>query len=184
MSAQAHLVLVDYYLWDTLGNPSSEAAQIESTLGLTAGSLTYLNKFDYGSGYDDKGAVDYDSSIPNFSVSPDSGDTATATVGWDLTDSGYFASYVLVKDGKEGGPDGLTYYSLWRVTDDQKWVSNGDPVDLEVDANSGATKDISHISWFGGAGSPPPIPTPDGGSTAILLGSALFGISFWARRRA
>lgn len=92
---------------------------------------------------------------------------ANATITWDLATSGFQLSYVLVKDGRDSNTK-LFLYHLYGVTADQVFDSNGGQF---VTVNG--SKGISHISFFGTAGSPA---VPDGGSTVAMLSLALTGI--------
>lgn len=170
-AAPCHADLIDLgirNLVSVLGDPLSEAAFIEADQGLAAGTLTYLNKFDADSGFDNGGAVDQS----HFTATLMNGG-ADANVTWDLATSGFQLSYVFVKDGRESGR-GPFLYHLYGVTADQLFNSNGQQF---VTING--SKGISHITFFGIPG----VPTvPDAGSTASLLGLALLGIGI-ARRK-
>ena len=154
-----------------LGNPSAEADWIEGDQGLTFG-LEYLEKFDTGGGGFDGGGLAPDSGPASYTVT-NPGGAATSDITWDLTGTGKEALYVLVKDGKDGGPGGSGnfYYHLYEVSDDQAVVGGPDTVTINY------AKDISHISWFGG----PATSVPDGGAAIILLGVSLLGMGGFRR---
>ena len=153
-----------------LGDPAAEAAFIETDQGLSTGTLTYLNKFEHTGAWDDAGgAVDM---AGHFTATLTNGG-ADATITWDLATTGFQLSYVLVKDGREGGR-GPFLYHLYGVTADEVFNSDGDQL-ITINGRKG----ISHISFFGIAGTPP---VPDRGSTVALLGLAMLGIGM-ARRK-
>jgi hypothetical protein len=161
-----------------LGSPTDEANFIETDQSLTF-DLTYLNRFEYGKGFLDDGAVD---ALTHFTVTPTT-DTPTAAITWNLVGTGFELSYVFVKDGTV---DQLHLYHLYGVDDLQALIGAG-----TVTANG--AKDISHITFFGVAanGAPPPPPpppppngVPDGGATAMLLGTALACLGALRRRLA
>jgi hypothetical protein len=168
--AQADLIPFDngnsgYYLFASpLGSPSDEAAWIAS---VTGADVTYLNKFNYGStgGFDNTGAVG--------SASFDPGGSAKGTektISWNLTGTGYEASYVLIKNGTVGGH----LYRLYMVTDDQAISGSGTVTFGPIYPS----KQISHVGWFGSGATS----VPDGGTTLLLLGSALVGLGALRRR--
>lgn len=150
-------------LTSVLGNPAAEQAFIEMNQGLAAGSLDYLNKFDVGTGFDNGGAV----ASSHFTATLMNGG-ADATITWDLALTGFQLSYVLVKDGREGG-GGPFLYHLYGVTLDQVFNSNGGQF-VTINGRKG----ISHISFFGNPGAPS---VPDSASTVALLGLALTGVA-------
>jgi hypothetical protein len=173
--AEAHLIsLGTYFLASPLGSPSAEAAWIESVVS-GAPDLTYLNKWDGESGFDNvpPGAVDE----IHFDVDP-GGESSTQTIEWDLTGTGYSALYVLIKDGEADDPSTpsdhtkLAYYRLYEVSSDQTIIGGPDEV-----AFTSPAKDISHISWYGVVSS-----VPDGGATIMLLGTALVGLGALRRK--
>ncbi len=147
-----------------IGNPTAEGNYIESDQGLSF-DLTYLNKFDYGSGFDNGGALV--SSF--FTVSPNSGETANATISWDLTGTGFLLNYVFLKDGRDG--DNFLYH-LYGVTADQTTIGGGD---VTINGRKG----ISHIAFYGSQGTTTTV--PEGGATAALLGMALCGVGLGRR---
>lgn len=166
MQANAHLNLEAYYELDAvIGNPAEEADWIETELSL-AFDLSYLNKYNYGGGgWDGGGEVD----DANFSVDPLAGEPTQADIEWDLTGTGFTASYVLVKDGRDNGK---FLYSLYSVSADQSVVGGPDTVQVNADAD----KAISHIAWYGVPGSGGPT-VPDGGTAIVLLGMGLVGMA-------
>jgi hypothetical protein len=161
LPARADLIdLGQRSLMGGLGDPAGEAAFIEMDQGLAPGSLTYLQKFDNPGGFDT--GMDPAVDPTHFGVTIiDSG--ANAQVNWDLSNTGFQLSYVLVKDGVDSETK-LQLYHLYGVTADQVFNSNGDQL---VTING--SKNISHISFFGMPGNM----VPDGGSTVALLGLGL-----------
>jgi hypothetical protein len=165
--AQAHLEIPTYYTLPTgLGNPAGETAFVNSETGTTQ---TYLNKSDNpGSNpgvWDNSGAVD--SSHFNVTYNFTGTDALTATISWDLTGTGFLLNYVLVKDGSAPG-GGAFYYALYPVSADEGLMGSG-----TVQVNANASRNISHISFFGTEGGT----VPDGGTTAALLGLGLSGLA-------
>jgi hypothetical protein len=174
--AQASIIPYDngddgYFLLDgPLGNPAAEEAFIEALVG---GDVTYLNKYNYDTGFEGGGAVNPGG---NFFDQGAAGGSNTKTISWDLTGSGFGANYVLIKDGTVDNPNppptNAHLYRLYVVTDDQFLIGGGD-VSFLPDFN----KNISHVSWFGS-----PAGVPDGGMTLTLLGCALVGLGALRRR--
>jgi len=165
--AQAHLIdegLIT--LDDPLGSPSDEASFIQTHEGLST-TPTYLGKND--SGYFDEGEV----SSSHFTATTPSGTSSDLT--WDLTGTGFVLNWVLVKDGAEAGTQGDQLYRLYSVSSDET-LTSGSPQTITIDGDKG----ISHFSFFGSEGEGPgPGGTgvPDGGTTAMLMGASLAGIS-------
>jgi hypothetical protein len=145
-------------LTGVLGSPTAEASFIETDQSLSY-NLTYLNKFEYGSGWTGGGAV----SSSYFTITPNSGETANATISWDLTGSGYLLHYVLLKNGRSGA---FHLYHLYGVTADQYLIGGGD---VTINGEKG----ISHIAFYGVQGT---TSVPEGGTTLALLGLGLVGL--------
>jgi hypothetical protein len=165
LQAQAHLLDPTYYQIPNLGNPTAETVFVNSVTGTTQ---TYLAKNDNNGssgGVGEGGAISssYFTITYNFTGT----DALTATISWDLTGSGFLLNYVLVKDGNAG--NGNKYYALYPVSADEGLSGSG-----TVQVNANASKNISHIAFFGTEGG---VTTPDGGTTAALLGLALTGLA-------
>ncbi|MDQ3315603.1 MAG: hypothetical protein M3505_13455 [Verrucomicrobiota bacterium] len=97
----------------------------------------------------------------------------TATISYDLTGSPSVTVVgIFVFGGNLGG-------NLYTATSDQRVIGFG-TVNAPLAGNSGSFADISHIDFFvqpTGDGSN----VPDGGMTAMLLGSALGGLALVSR---
>ncbi len=151
------------------GGPEVGAAYIEMDQGLDPGTLVYLNRFESNKdGFTNDGAVDGS----HFGTTLTDGD-ANATISWDLSTTGFQLSYVFIKDGRTGN-GGPVLYHLYGITPDEVFNSMGNQY-VTIDG----TKQISYLVFFGVPGSPT---VPEGGSTLILLGSAL-GLLELGRRR-
>jgi hypothetical protein len=96
-------------------------------------------------------------------------------VAWNLplTDPGLQLDYVFAKDGQGtvGLESGILYH-LYEVSFDQRFVGSGT---VTIDGS----KEISNIRLFGHGAVPG---VPDGGTTLMLLGSALAGLAALRRR--
>jgi hypothetical protein len=166
--AQAGLIDLGYiFVASPMGSPANEAAYIE---GLTGASVTYLNKFNYGStgGFDNTGAV----GAGSFGAGG-SDKSVSKTISWDLSGTGYAAAYVLIKNGNVSPH----LYRLYQVEPDQGTIGSG----TVTFAPDYSRKQISHVSWFG-VPSTPPTSVPDGGMTLTLLGTALVALGVLRRK--
>ena len=134
-------------------------AYIEADQGLPPGTLVYLNAFDEDDGFYNNGAVD----SSHFDVTLTDGNV-NGNVSWDLTGTGYQLSYVLLKDGHEGGS---YLYHLYGVTADEVFNSDGDQF---VTVNG--VRYITYLSFFG-----VPSSVPEAGMTLVLLGIALCALA-------
>ena len=121
---QASMVFNKTYT-NSPGNPSAELATVDSILG---SSLTYLDKWEYDFGkWVEDGDLDLDSYV---TVSQPSG-SASASLSWDLTGTGYILEAILLKDGNGSNlnptPENLggnQLYTLYTVTTDQYTIGN------------------------------------------------------------
>lgn len=169
-SVQAHLIDLGLQEFDAvIGNPTEEAAWIKNYLNLSY-SLTYLEKREDSNTFKGGGSAP-DSGLADYSVAPFN-NGGNADITWDLTGTGYGASYVLVKDGVDKDSKKMLY-RLYEVDGSQRFIGGPDEVTINDDKN------ISHISWFG----VPSTSVPDGGTTAAMLGLGLLGLGFAARRK-
>jgi hypothetical protein len=169
-TAQASLIDLGLFsLNGPLGSPQDEADWIESVIPLGY-DLIYLEKYNYGTGFDGTGAAP-DSGQADYTVDPTI-QGPNADITWDLTGTGFTASYVLVKDGVDAGKH---LYRLYDVTDDQATVGSDD-VTINNDKN------ISHIAWYGQRDSGGGV--PDGGATVALLGFGMVAVGYLRRRMA
>lgn len=161
------VALSTVYLPSPLGNPTSEEGYLEGLYGL---QLTYLNKYDAGTGWADDGGL----AGSYFTVSVTG---STASVSWNLSGSGFELAYILLKDGNVPGSGHL--YSIWTVTPDQK-LGSGSSQSLYFGGAppDNLNKNISHISFFGVPSRQVPEPT-----TLTLLGFALLAFALVCRRR-
>jgi hypothetical protein len=155
-------------LADRLHSINAAMAYIETDQGLPLGTLTFLNSFDADAGFENNGAVDsshFGATLVNGGIN--------ANISWDLSTSGFQLSYVLLKDGsnKEHTTDFL--YHLYGVTPDEVFNSKGDQF---VTING--VRLVTYIAFFGVPGSPS---VPEGGTTLVLLGSALGAIEVFRR---
>jgi hypothetical protein len=164
LQAQAHLLDPTYYQIPGLGNPAGETAFVNSETGTTQTFLAKNENNGSGGGLGEDGAISSSYFTVTYNFTGE--DALTATISWDLTGSGFLLNYVLVKDGTAGG--GNTYYALYPVSADEGLIGTG-----TVQVNADASKNISHISFFGTEGGR----TPDGGTTAALLGLGLTGLA-------
>lgn len=94
-----------------------------------------------------------------------------ATITWNGGGTFAVATYLLAKDGNLGSY--LWDISDWNGTDTifipNPWL-----------ADQGTLKTYSHVQFWGSSDT---TKVPDGGTTAVLLGLGLVGLSFAARRR-
>jgi protein with PEP-CTERM/exosortase system signal len=96
----------------------------------------------------------------------------TWDISWNLTGSGYTLCGALIKDGA-GGMPGKQLYRFYDVSSDEALVGSGTVSFADIGRNG---FNISHISFFGCSGA-----VPDGGTTVMLLGTALGALGM-ARR--
>ena len=154
--AQAHLLDPQQFFHNgPIGNPSDEVSFLQSNNYLPATSQ-YLGKFDKDTGFE-SGA------IPNFqnfvTINQVSGNTWD--ISWNLTGTGFQLDGVLIKDGNVQGKGML--YRFYGVSADETVVGSG------TVTFDNPVKNISHITFFGSPGGQ----VPDGGTTLMLLGTAL-----------
>ena len=88
-------------------------------------------------------------------------------ISWNLTGSGFTLDGALIKDGNLGGQ----LYSFYGISADETVMGSGMVMFMSM-------RNISHISFFG---SPTGGNVPDGGTTVMLLGTALGSLGM-ARR--
>jgi len=144
-------------------------------LGLSGGSIdlaamTELYKQNVGEGSDSGTfAANYQTTFSNSSSDPQDADIMHVG-GAKIT--GISPLYLLVKDGNQD--------PAWYLYDITGW----DGMEIMLRGfwpNQGA---ISHVSLYGTAGTPPPPSVADGGTTLLLLGSALAGLGLMKRKLA
>ena len=163
--ANAHLLNPTFFTTPSpIGSPTDEASFLETNFA--TGPLTYLAQFNE-TGANESGAVDFLRGFTAFNDGP----FTNAFVSWDLTGTGFQLTYALVKGGSTGGPNGQETYALYPVSSDEGLFPE---LFQTVQANAGASTDISHITFFGTA-------VPDSGTTVMLLGSALTGLGLLRR---
>jgi hypothetical protein len=95
-------------------------------------------------------------------------DGNTWNVSWNLTGSGMILDGVLIKDGSIDMGD-TQHFRFYGVSDDETTIGAGTVEFVNP------TRNISHVVFFGSPG------VPDGGSTVMLLGTALGSLGM-ARR--
>jgi hypothetical protein len=95
---------------------------------------------------------------------------STWDITWNLTGTGFQLDGLMIKDGSEGhGGDQL--YRFYGVSSDETFEGSG------TVTFDNPVKGISHIDFFGSPGGS----VPDGGTTVMLLGTALGSLGM-ARR--
>jgi hypothetical protein len=133
-----------------------------SGLGITLGSELY--KQDQGGGESGPLGGSYQTTFANEPNDP--ADFLIHYVGGDVAAGNPL--YLLVKDGSANPAWYLYDITSWNGTEDISGTG------FWVDPPQGA---ISHVSLYGGSA------VPEGGSTLVMLGSALTGLSLIASRR-
>jgi hypothetical protein len=162
--AQAHLLdPVQFFNDGPIGTGTDENAFLQGQGFLPADS-EFLGKFNQG-GATENGAID----IASYVTVTFSADGTSALITWDLTGSGFTLDGVLIKDG---AVDQQQLYRFYGVSADEALIGSG-TVTFDDPA-----RNISHISFFG---SPGGNGVPDGGTTVMLLGTALGALGM-ARR--
>jgi len=158
--AQAHLLDPQQFtLASPIGSGTGENTYLINN-GFLPATSQYLGKFNNDSTIEN-GAINISTYVTVNMTSSNTWD-----ISWDLTGSGFTLDGVLIKDGVES--PGHQLYRFYGVSADETLIGSGtvtfdDPV-----------KGISHVSFFG---SPGGTSTPDGGTTAALLGLALTGLA-------
>jgi hypothetical protein len=160
LQAQAHLLDPQQFtLASPLGSGTSENTYLINN-GYLPATSQYLGKFEKD-GTHENGAIQISNYVTVTMVS-----ASTWDISWNLTGSGFTLDGVLIKDGVES--PGNQLYRFYGVSADETLIGSGTVTfDHPV-------KGISHISFFG---SPGGVTTPDGGTTAALLGLALTGLA-------
>jgi hypothetical protein len=174
-AANAHLIgpvlYVDPVLPGPGDSPASEQAWVRDTLGIDGALFLYKVVGEAGD----------PNLVPGGSFTVTGIGETEGTVSWDLTGTGYQLSAVLVKGGQN--------YNVYTVSSDQLLMNLGDPEIIlgpliVANGPEGRRHEISHVSFFGIPGNgEPPTGVPDGGSTLLLLGSAVTFLGLYARRR-
>jgi hypothetical protein len=153
-------------LFDTYKDTPEETAHIVSVASSKLGEsgLNSLLRLD-------DLALPYNGSLISLSYTTVNSGNGTnpnngANISWDLTGSGaeLFAIYVF------GGSNGA---NLYKVTDAAQMISGSTTVNTPVTGKSGKFATISHILLLGTGSLPPPVAVPEGGTTLVLLASAL-----------
>ena len=178
LTATAELIDPIFFTTPTeLGSPAQEQTFLQNTpiLTLQMGGFennpAYQNSLIYlAQNPGQSGAV----SITNFTVvptGPPNNPNTTANVSWNLTNTSFSLTYVLIKDG-QNGDNGAYLYALYSVSADEAKVG----VNQSVQVTPTANKAISHITFFG------TVPEPSTWAM-LLIGSALL-VCVRRRRRA
>jgi hypothetical protein len=151
---------------NAIGSPALEKSFLQNTptltlqIGGTAFNPAYQSSLTYlAQNPGQSGAV----SITNFTVvktGPSNNPNTTASVSWNLTNTNFGLSYVLIKDGQRGD-NGPYLYALYSVTADEAKVG----VNQSVQVTPNADKAISHITFFAA------VPEPSTWAL-LLIGSA------------
>ena len=131
--------------------------------------LLYKAEFDDGVPGDVEGDFGANFTI----IHPVGGDDQVATIEWDLTGTGFLLSYVAWKDGIIQGRPGTGDSFLYSGVSEDQRVTGGPENITTADTFVGA---FSHIAFYGRPG------VPDGGTTLMLLGSALACLGALRRR--
>jgi hypothetical protein len=160
--AQAHLL--DPFQFTTanpIGNPADDLAYLQSHGG---GSYqpTFLpatSQFLFKQNND--GTTD--GNFGQYFTVTHNGTTNTWTVSWDLTGSGFTLDGVFIKDGVSS-PHNLLY-RFYGVSADEALKSDTP----QIVTFDNPVKNISFVEFFGSPGGS----VPDGGTTVMLLGTAL-----------
>lgn len=141
-------------------NPTDTASQVGTALG----EETLTSYFRW------EGTSSFNSHI---TVTP--GATGQATVSWDLTGTGYELEAIYVKGGSQGG----NIYDISDTSADFEEVTGSGSVQTPTTGNNGngGLAGISHIDFLVVSH-----PTPDGGTTVLLLGAAVSGLALLRRK--
>jgi hypothetical protein len=160
LQAQAHLLDPQQFYTDgPIGNGTDEQNYLIAH-GYVPATSQYLGKYNMGGPYED-GAIN----ISSYITVTESG-ANTWDISWDLTGSGFTLDGVLIKDGNV--QDSGHLYRFYGVSADETLIGAG------TVTFDNPERGISHISFFG---SPGGVTTPDGGTTAALLGLGLTGLA-------
>jgi hypothetical protein len=136
-------------------NPDTEAGIVAGVVGHP---VTFLGRLPTEDGEDPFGFI-ADGKISWTGI--DNDDDPSSSVAWNLTGTGWQLDAVAVKAGSN-------FLNVYTVDDLQKLTSGG-----WQDILAPEGKGISHVSFFGSTAA-----VPEGGTTALLLGSsfALLGL--------
>jgi hypothetical protein len=160
--AQAHLLDPQQFFTNgPIGNPDAEVSYLQSHGGPYLPTTSQFLFKQNNDGSTDGTFSQY------FTVTMTTGNTWN--ISWNLTGSGMTLDGLLIKDGQVQ-PLGMLY-RFYGVSADETLVGSGTVTfDHPV-------KNISHIIFFGSPGGQ----VPDGGTTVMLLGTALGSLGM-ARR--
>jgi hypothetical protein len=156
--AQAHLIdPFQFTRPNPIGNPANDLAYLQSNSGgsYTPAFLPATSQFLFKKNND--GTTD--GTFGQYFTVSISGNVST--ISWDLTGSGFTLDGVFIKDGV-ASPHNLLY-RFYGVSADETLVGSG-----TVTFNN-PIKNISFVEFFGSPGGS----VPDGGTTVMLLGTAL-----------
>jgi protein with PEP-CTERM/exosortase system signal len=152
-----------------IGNPSDELNYLQTHGGgsyqptFLPATSQFLGKFN-NDGTIENGAINISQYVTITVVNG-----STWNVSWNLTGSGFTMDGMLIKDGNVRLSGEI--YRFYGVTPDQELVGSG------TVTFDNPVRNISHITFFGSPGGQ----VPDGGTTVMLLGTALGALGI-ARR--
>jgi VPDSG-CTERM motif len=157
--SQAHLLDSNqFFTAGPIGNPSDELSYLQSKSLLPATSQFLFKQNNDGTTDGLYGQY--------FTVTMTTGNSWD--ISWDLTGSGFTLDGVLIKDGKIPHTNNMLY-RFYGVSADETLMGSGT---VMFDG-----KNVSHVEFFGSPGGQ----VPDGGTTVMLLGTALGSLGM-ARR--
>jgi hypothetical protein len=148
-----------------IGDPAHELNYLQTHGGgsyqptFLPGTSQFLGKFDRnpnGPPTPTDGAINISTYVTITVISGNTWD-----VSWNLTGSGFTLDGLLLKDGVSG--PGAQLYRFYGVSPDEALIGSG------TVTFDNPVKNISHLSFFGSPGGQ----VPDGGTTVMLLGTAL-----------
>jgi hypothetical protein len=154
VSAQAHTVFFETFDAHP-DDPTTTATQVGGEVGLT---LTDFFRYD-----------STHLTSPYITVTPTS-TTGEVTISWDFTGSGFVLGAVYIKGGSNGG-------NIYTISSDETVIGSG-TIHTPLTGGSDKFAGISGIDFLVGTSTR----VPDGGATAMLLGTALSGLALMRRK--